>query len=91
MRIETISDFQKLIGTKVVVDAKSNKEYLTGIVKNISDDGKYLILIKTEKISIINKVKRMFSIKKAKGDTLECNILISDISLIEVVDRFLKE
>ena len=96
VRITTISDYMKLVGFKISLSLKSDSETITGTVKDLSDDGKYLILIKPEnvvknKLSLIKINKLSSNNNKDKKTLLKFSIPLDEIDVIEVVDRFLKE
>lgn len=96
VKLNTVADYLNLIGMKVGISLKSSNETVTGIVKDLSDDGKYLIIINPENrfqiISPLRKIKKLFSNSEEKeGWLLECNVPLNEIDVIEVIDRSLKE
>jgi hypothetical protein len=74
--LNSVADYLELIGMKITVSLKSSDRIITGVVKDLSDDGKSLVLIDLND-----------SFKNKRG---KCNISLSEIDIIEVVDRFLK-
>jgi len=91
IKLNTVADYLNLIGMKVTISSKSNKEVITGTVKGLSDDGKYLIIINPEnrfKNNIfLRKIKKLFS----NSGSEKYNVALNEIDVIEVVDRSLKE
>lgn len=62
IRINSVSDYLKLVGIKVTVSLKSRNETVTGTVKDLSDDGKYLILMNPE-----NRFKKIHHSERLKN------------------------
>lgn len=92
VKINTKADYLKLIGFKVDVGAKFQNESVLGIVKDLSDDGRYLVL---ENLERRNKNKpilgKLFSKNRLKEELpSKLNVPLNEIEIVEVVDRFLK-
>lgn len=65
---------------------------ITGTVKDLSDNGRYLVLAKPENgilhSAFIGKIKRFFQIKNRKKETY---VPLEEIEVIRIIDRSLKE